>query len=419
MNIKYNLLSVSLLVLLTACGGSGSSSPAPAPVAPTPPPTTTTPPPAAQDIGPHDCVNGMAGDFACNGFDFSKRVSLEDFGAGSGNDIWGWTDPDDGTEYALMGLNNGTGFVRISDPENPVLVGTMATQTVGANWRDIKVYQNHAFVVADNAGAHGMQVFDLTRLRGQSGNITFTPDTVYSGVQNSHNIVINEDTGFAYLVGTNTCNGGLHMVDISTPTSPQSAGCHSTSGYTHDAQCVIYSGPDTAYTGDEICFASNEDDVAIINVTNKSATQELSSVVYPNFGYTHQGWLDDNQQFLLVGDELDERNVRVRTSTIVLDVRDLDNPQYLYTHQADTISIDHNMYIVGQKVYQANYRAGLRVLDFTDLATDSFTESAFFDTYPADDEASFDGAWSVYPFFASGTVIVSDINRGLFILTPQ
>ena len=413
---KHTILGIFGTAVLSACGGSGSTSPAPGGTAPPPPPP---PPPAGDNLGPADCVNNVAGDFACSGFNLSKLVPLSDFGAGGGNDAWGWTDPSDNTEYAIMGLSNGTGFVRISDPENPVLVGTMATQTVSSTWRDIKVYQNHAFVVADGAGAHGMQVFDLTRLRGESGNVSFTPDAVYSGVDNSHNVVINEATGFAYLVGTNTCGGGLHMVDISTPTSPQSAGCHSASGYTHDAQCVNYTGPDADYAGAEICFASNEDDVAIINVSNKNATAEISSVVYPSFGYTHQGWLTENQEYLFVGDELDERDNRVRTSTIVLDVRDLDNPQYLYTHQADTNAIDHNMYTHNGRLYQANYQAGLRVLDFTDLSTDTLTETGYFDTYPEDNEVGFDGAWSVYPYFASGTIIVSDGDRGLFILTPQ
>jgi len=407
--------ALSALFLLSACGGSGS------PAATTPPPVVTPPPPPpVQDtVGPALCVNGEAAGFSCGGMKLHKRIDLADFNAASGNDIWGWTDPADGTEYVLMGLDNGVSFVRISDPENPVLVGKMGTQTVSASWRDIKVYQNHAYVVADNAGAHGMQVIDLTRLRGVSDNREFFPDFHYDQVNSSHNMVINEQSGFGYIVGSNACNRGLHMVDLSTPGTPTFAGCFGADGYTHDAICVNYNGPDTDHTGKEICFSSNEDFVSISDVSDKSAATGLSSVVYPNFGYTHQGWLDESESFLFVGDELDERDRGVRTSTIVIDVRDLDNPQYLYTHQGLNNSIDHNMYVVGNELYQANYRSGLQILQFGNLETDTLNQVRFFDTFPADNESGFDGAWSVYPFFPSGNVVISDINSGLFIVATE
>ena len=87
-------------------------------------------------------------------------------GAISTNDIWGWEDPETGTEYALVGMNSGTSFVDISDPVSPQVIGFLPLHsTRTSTWRDIKVYSDHAFVVADNAGEHGMQVFDLTQLR--------------------------------------------------------------------------------------------------------------------------------------------------------------------------------------------------------------------------------------------------------------
>jgi choice-of-anchor B domain-containing protein len=159
--------------------------------------------------------------------------------------------------------------------------------------------------------------------------------------------------------------------------------------------------------------------VAIIDVTDKTATREISRLTYPSLGFVHQNWFDESQSFVFVGDESDETTFRVRTSTIVLDVRDLDNPAFLYTHQANTNAIDHNLYVKGMDLYQANYKAGLRVLEFSDLETNTLSERAYFDTFPDDNETGFDGAWSVYPYFASGTIIVSDTDSGLFILTPD
>ncbi len=340
-------------------------------------------------------------------------------GGGSGNDVWGWVDPDNGDEYALMGMTNGTAFVRVTDPENPVIVGRMATQTISATWRDIKVYNNHAYIVADRANSHGVQIFDLTRLRGVSNNTTFSADAVYSGIGSAHNIAINEATGFAYVVGASQCAGGLHMLDLANPVDPVFVGCHSDQGYSHDTQCVVYSGPDTDHTGKEICFRSNEDSVSISDVTNKNAPVTLSSATYPNFGYTHQNWIDDSQSFLFVGDELDERDLGVATTTIVMDVRDLDNISYAYGHVQSTSAIDHNMYVVGNRLFQANYRAGLRVLEFGDLTGNTLTQAMFFDTWPDDNNSGFDGAWSTYPFLPSGNILISDINRGLFIVAEE
>ena len=39
-------------------------------------------------------------------------------------------------------------------------------------------------------------------------------------------------------------------------------------------------------------------------------------------------------------------------------------------------------------------------------------------SYPSSDSASFNGAWSNYPYFESGNVIVSGIEQGLFVLRP-
>ena len=387
--------------LFCSCGGSGSG--------PGNPPQLST--------GPADCIGGNAADFACSRVSLRARVPLDTMNGTAGNDIWGWFDTTTGNEYALLGMTNGTAFVDVTDADNPIFLGRLPTQTQSSTWRDIKVYQDHAYIVADNAGAHGMQVFNLTRLRGVTVPQAFTADTVYADFGNAHNIAINEDTGFAYVVGSNTCSGGLHMIDITTPNNPLFAGCHS-SADTHDTHCVVYGGPDPDHQDAEICTSSNENHVEITDVTIKAAPQTLAAVGYPQPGYVHQGWLTDDHRFLLIGDELDELNFGVPTRTHVFDVTDLDTPAYVFAYEASTRSIDHNLYVLGNRVFQANYTSGLRILEFTDLSSQQMTEIAFFDTFPSDDATTFDGAWSVYPYLPSGNVIVSDVINGLFILTP-
>ena len=146
----------------------------------------------------------------------------------------------------------------------------LPTHTTSTTWRDVKVYNNYAFIVSE-AGGHGMQVFDLTRLRNVANPPeTFTEDAHYDGFGSSHNIVINEDTGYAYSVGDDTYSGGAHFVDISNPLNPVAAGGYAGSGYTHDAQVITYNGPDSDYTGREIYVGSNENQVVIVDVTDKA-----------------------------------------------------------------------------------------------------------------------------------------------------
>ncbi len=186
-----------------------------------------------------------------------------------GNDIWGWFDAASNKEYALMGMANGTAFVDISDPENPIYLGILPTQTVDSAWRDIKVYQDHAYVVADNAGAHGMQVFDLTRLRGLVAPQVFAADVVYADFENAHNLAINEDSGFAYAVGTNTCARMAAYDRHQYTGQPGVCGLPLGIRYTRHYQCVDYQGPDTDNLDSEVCFSSAEVRVAIVDVTLK------------------------------------------------------------------------------------------------------------------------------------------------------
>jgi choice-of-anchor B domain-containing protein len=372
------------------------------------------------------CIDGMAEGHACHNIDLLSHLDLVALGttsSGNANDMWGWTDPDSGKEYALVGLDNGTAFIDISDPEHPLRLGNLPTHSVNSLWRDIKVYGHYAYVVSE-AADHGMQVFDLEHLRNVANPpVVFSEDAWYGTFGRAHNIVIDEQSGFAYAVGsrqgTQQCNAGLHMIDIHDPLNPVFAGCFSADGYTHDAQCIVYDGPDADYTGHEVCFAANEDTLTIVDVTDKQAPVQLARIGYAGFGYTHQGWLTEDRRHLLLDDELDEINNGGATRTYVWDVQDLDQPVLEFTYNGQTGSSDHNLYIVGGYAYESDYNSGLRILDLSDIDGGSLSEAAFFDTYPANDSPGFDGTWSNYPWYASGFVGVSDITSGFYLLQPN
>ena len=370
--------------------------------------------------GPAGCLDGMSDIFPCAGVELAGWLELPEIGGGSGSDSWGWKDEQTDRYFALMGRSNGVAFIEVTDPANPVYLGNLPRPPgVAANvWTDIKTYKDHAFIVADNVNGHGIQVFDLTRLRQVADPpVTFTMDAHYTGLSSAHNIFINQDSGFAYTVGGNTCAGGPHMVDIRNPTAPSFAGCYSGDGYSHDVQCVLYRGPDSRYTGREICFASNEDTVTIVDVTDQSNPIRIARHGYNSHGYTHQGWLTEDQRYFVTDDELDEDRFNLAgTRTLVFDFARLDQAPPAAEYIAGGLSIDHNQYVIGDYTFQANYRRGLRILRIDDPARAQLTEVAFFDTFPASDGIGFSGAWNVFPFFDNGTLLVSDINRGLFVL---
>tara|TARA_B110000305_G_scaffold39844_1_gene41084 strand:+ start:157 stop:1569 length:1413 start_codon:yes stop_codon:yes gene_type:complete len=356
------------------------------------------------------CENGFANNYPCKDYDLQSHIFLAEMGASEGNDSWGWTDPDDGTEYALVGLDNGTAFIDISDPVNPIYLGKLPTHTTPSIWRDIKVYQNHAFVVSE-AGGHGMQVFDLTRLRNVSNPPEiFTEDAHYAGFGDSHNIAINEETGYAYSLGDNTFGGGLHFINIQDPLNPIAAGGYAEGGYTHDTQVITYDGPDSDYTGKEIAFASNADHVEIVDVTNKSNPIQIASFEYPATGYTHQNWLTEDRNYMLLGDEGDEFDFGFNTRTLVFNISDLDNIVLHMEYEGETSSVDHNGYVIGDKYYLANYSSGLRVVDISDIENGNMTASSYFDSYPSNNNANYDGSWNVYPFFESGNIVITGTN---------
>jgi choice-of-anchor B domain-containing protein len=257
------------------------------------------------------CEDQKAGIFPCQRTDLKSFIPLTEFGATWANDVWGWTDPVTGREYALVGLFEGTGFVDVTDATDPTVLGVLPTHTQvgsGGVWRDIKVHDDHAYIVSENAG-HGMQVFDLTRLRGVTEEQEWTEDGWLGGFGQAHNLAINEESGTAYVVGatrdTTACpevGGGPIIVELSTPGEPEVAGCYGGDGYTHDVHCVTYRGPDADYTGREICAASNEDTVTVLDATDPGDVQMVARVPYETASYTHQGWFTEDQAYFLMGD---------------------------------------------------------------------------------------------------------------------
>lgn len=381
------------------------------------------------------CVDGMAAEtYECKNVDLLAHVDIPELGVQFVNDLWGWVDRRTRREYVLLGAKEGTVVVEITRPWWPKVTGFLQARASDPDrslWNDIKVYKDHAFIVSEQRG-HGLQVLDLRTLReieNRDEPVVLKAAATYDGFSSAHNLVINEDTGFAYAVGANVCRGGLEMIDIRDPAKPKDAGCFKKHGYIHDAQCVIYKGPDHRYRGREICFnaatGSNsgppfDNTLSIVDVTDKSNVEAISNTGYGGeFGYSHQGWLTPDQRYYLHGDELDEIfEVVDTTTTRIWDLLDLRNPVVFATTTNEQESIDHNLYTRGQYSFASNYTTGLRIFDIRRVGDGRYEEVAFFDVYPENDNATFEGGtWSNYPYLSRRNVVaVSSMDRGLFIL---
>ena len=415
------------------------------------------------------CENNLAADlYPCSNLSLYAHLTPIDLGGQQVNDIWGWFDIETSKEYALVGLTDGVSFVDVTNPNQPIVVGkliesdlpskynsfnlndfpacnlglgsstTAKMVTQGSAWRDMKVFDDHMFVVSD-AQIHGVQVFDLTRLRTfEDQFLSFKEDALYTKLGNAHNIAINEATGFGYAVGVtqaDTCGSrnktGLHIIDLNKPTNPTFAGCYSDPatevnsrfsagiGYIHDTQCILYNGLDDQYKDKELCFSSAEGAVVITDVDDKNNPQTLSTTSHPDMGYSHQGWLTDDHRYFLMNDELDELNFGRDTKTYIWDVSNVNEPTFLGYHTHNTNSIDHNLFVRDNYLIQSNYSSGLRVFYLLDVDKARLNEVAYFDSEPSHNDANWNGSWGNYPYLPSGILLISDIRNGLFIVRPD
>lgn len=434
-----------------------------------------------EDLALIDCVVGQAGPFLCNNVDLVDTVPTAAFGGGHGSDSWGWTS-EDGQEIAIVTSGNGIGFFRVLDAGVEYLGSLDRSDTADRLlWNDVKVVNDHAYISSED-NAYGLQVVDMNAVAEREAQTYGTAPAIeqigFVESSGAHNVVAFEERGIVAmtLAEDETCGNDIVFYDVSeTPKDPQRLGCAGGSqdnwllGGTHDAQCVTYSGPDSDYNGagadgqlgtaddvpaSDICLMFQEDaGVYVVDVSaitrdgNPSGAKMLTRFTYDTINYAHQGWLTEDQRWVIFGDELDESGAAASalggrgsqnqtTTTYWIDLEDLDvgaeaavrpfpdvNQELVKSwSNPSTLAIDHNMYIVGDLVYQANYGSGLRVLRFSDesLAAEdtsaAFEEVAYFDTYPGPGPSEFYGAWNTYPFFESGKIILSDFQSGLLVL---
>lgn len=304
------------------------------------------------------------------------------------NDIWGYVDSQ-GREYAIIGAENGTYFVNITNPAQPVQVGYIT----GPNsiWRDIKTHSHYAYITTEGTGTgQGLQIVDMSNL---PNSVTLV-NTVTTWFNRAHNLYI--DNGFAYVVGTNS-GGGMHILDLANPVAPVRKALYNTSGYIHD----VYVYNDTAYV-------AGEDTYDVVNLQNKTAPARLSMSAALSGIYAHSGWLTEDKRYFIGAEEFNVRDITV------WDLQDRNNWDLKVSQwQMPGNSPVHNIFVKGNFAHISYYKDGYVVLDISNPLNP--VKVGQYDTYPGT-SGTYEGAWGAYPYLPSGNIIVSDISTGLYIL---
>ncbi|MFO0829742.1 MAG: choice-of-anchor B family protein [Phycisphaerales bacterium] len=352
--------------------------------------------------------------FASSGVALKSWFPVNNFDTGgvtntSANDCWGYVTPL-GKEIAIVGLSGGTGFVDVTNPSAASIVGFIPGPT--SLWRNVKVYQHWCYAVSEGGG--GIQVIELADI--DNGNVTLVNNVGTGGDVKTHTMIINTQTGFLYRMGGGS--NGIRVYDLKpNPVNPLFV-AQWQSKYTHDGFVTSYdSGP---YAGKEIFLACGglnngyvNTGIDIIDVTDKSNIVTLSSLQYPNAGFCHQAWFSQDKKHIYINDELDEANLGIYSLGRIVNIENLSAPSLVGTYTTNLISVDHNLYVRDNRMYCSNYKTGIQIFDVSDELNPQ--KIAWFDTYPESDGGGYAGLWSNYPFFPSGTVIGSDIERGLFV----
>ena len=318
------------------------------------------------------------------------------------NDIWGWADPETGIEYALVGLRNGVSIVSLEDPENATQVAYIPGPS--STWRDLKTWGNFCYVT--NETSNGLLVIDMSNLPEEAPYFEWTPTFDGLGTLSScHNLYIDEN-GYCYLAGCNLNNGGMLILDVTADdvTGEPEFVSAAPPVYAHD----VYVVSDRMYSSEIYVGA-----MAIYDVADKNNIEFLASQTTP-FQFTHNIWLNDDESVAFTTDERNDAPVAA------YDITDLDNIQELDRYNPigslGTGVIPHNVHVWDDYLLISYYADGGRIVDAS--RPENLIEVGNYDTWLGGN-GGFDGAWGLYPFLPSQTVLVSDIGNGLYVLQPN
>lgn len=309
--------------------------------------------------------------------------------------LWGYVAPN-GREYAILGCATGTAFYDVTDSANIVEVGFIPGPT--SNWREMKVFSNYAYIVSEATNSK-IQIVNLANL---PASVTLVGTSNMASHSSTHSI--SQDGPYLYLHGCNSSFGqGVTVVDLTNPTSPVKRGGWN-SQYVHDSRvrndtiyaCNIYDPPGT---------------ISVINAANKDNLTTITSWVNNPNPFPHNAALTAGRTYIYTTDETSTPPGKLK----VWNISNLSNVTFVTNWQPTGITnaIVHNVEIYGNYALVAHYTAGIRLINISNPAVP--VEAAWYDSYPSNNNNSYNGCWGVY-MFPSGKIIASDRQTGLYVL---
>ncbi|MDZ4722759.1 MAG: choice-of-anchor B family protein [candidate division Zixibacteria bacterium] len=326
---------------------------------------------------------------SAQGFNMTQLATVP----GGLRSVWGYTDSL-GREFALACAGNSLKIVNVTVPGSPVVVATVPT--VGNDLKEVKTYLHYAYVV-NQAGA--MQIVELGWLPDSAKTVaTFSSPTV----PGQHAIWI--DSSYVYLGMNGAGLRDYRILDLANPVAPVEL-----SGTPHPtAACGAFADAHDSYVVGNLAFVANlSSGFMSVDVTNRSAPVILGKALY-NGAFTHSMRTSADGQYLFTTDETNDGHLRV------WDVSDPANMVQVAEYPKPG-AIIHNVFLADPWLYASYYADGVRIFDVSDPLTPVIVGQ--YDTYLQGSGNTFNGCWDVYPYFASGTIVTSDITNGLAVLT--
>lgn len=348
------------------------------------------------------CV--ATGLFAQTNLNVTLAAQMPTSGGKTLANICGYTTPN-GNEYALLGEEDGMIIVDVTVPTAPVQI--VQIPMVNSLWKEIKVYQNYAFVTTEGSGG-ALQIVDLSAIPATTpGAYTYHTYDGDGAINNQlstvHALHIDTTKGFCYLFGTNLFNGGAIFLDLNAdPYNPTYAGKYDANGYVHDG----YVDNDTLFAGH--IYAGT---FAMVDCTNKLAPNVLAVTTTPT-AFTHNTWISNDRNYLFTTDENTNSYLASYDISNPTNIQEMDRIQ---SQNPGSGSIVHNTHILDNWAITSWYKDGFVITDVT--RPHNLVHVGWYDTFSGSGNG-FSGDWGVYPFFASGTIVASNIDEGLFVCSP-